>query len=573
MPRASQAVVSAPDPINFSCTWSGGYVVSGQSNLGDLELVANGSDQNIPVAPGFQIAFLDLPAGWSVQSKGVEWKESTISFRGSTYPTLQYIGSLAAILSVVHIFPDTPDYDVQTAQPTLIPVAIVVPGNAPDKTQVQVELFQDDTLISNQASLLLSSIAPNAPFVAFADAPGLVLVTNPQDISFQNELKVTLLNLQNTTQNSIGATLTLAAEDADGNPVTISQAFPNVQVSGGGTWIYDASAQQWTTTIASVAGNASVPISIDQLALNEASIALVQATLTLKLGTSSPYQTSAWFEAFGPFDLSVALSTSSSNAIFYRLTEDDTGVYDVNTLNKNMNSPPLQPNLTDSGGNIIYPPIPGWFSWKPDERDFPSNYPLANGNNTLYYLVQSGDTLMALTTATVDYNFYPQQIYAAGYQQGYGDQNNPSYGPVMPPGVIILWSGSVNTIPAGWVLCNGTNNTPNLESKFVVGAGTSEVPNNSGDDMPHTHSVSVSGSSSTSTNGSHNHGMPSSWYNRGLSCGKWNGIDRGSSDVSAVTTTNNGDHAHSVNLTCTGNSSAVIAPRPAWYALCYIMKL
>ncbi len=40
-----------------------------------------------------------------------------------------------------------------------------------------------------------------------------------------------------------------------------------------------------------------------------------------------------------------------------------------------------------------------------------------------------------------------------------------------PAGVIMMWSGAVSTIPAGWQLCNGTNRTPNLQDRFIVGAG------------------------------------------------------------------------------------------------------
>lgn len=42
----------------------------------------------------------------------------------------------------------------------------------------------------------------------------------------------------------------------------------------------------------------------------------------------------------------------------------------------------------------------------------------------------------------------------------------------MPSGGIILWSGSVATIPAGWVLCDGLNGTPDLRDRFVIGAST-----------------------------------------------------------------------------------------------------
>jgi hypothetical protein len=39
-------------------------------------------------------------------------------------------------------------------------------------------------------------------------------------------------------------------------------------------------------------------------------------------------------------------------------------------------------------------------------------------------------------------------------------------------GMIILWSGSVVSIPAGWLLCNGASSTPDLRDRFVVGAGS-----------------------------------------------------------------------------------------------------
>jgi hypothetical protein len=41
---------------------------------------------------------------------------------------------------------------------------------------------------------------------------------------------------------------------------------------------------------------------------------------------------------------------------------------------------------------------------------------------------------------------------------------------VLPTGLITLWYGSVATIPSGWALCNGSNGTPDLRDKFVVGA-------------------------------------------------------------------------------------------------------
>ena len=36
-----------------------------------------------------------------------------------------------------------------------------------------------------------------------------------------------------------------------------------------------------------------------------------------------------------------------------------------------------------------------------------------------------------------------------------------------------MWAGALSSIPQGWVLCNGSNGTPNLQDRFVVGAGHS----------------------------------------------------------------------------------------------------
>lgn len=43
-------------------------------------------------------------------------------------------------------------------------------------------------------------------------------------------------------------------------------------------------------------------------------------------------------------------------------------------------------------------------------------------------------------------------------------------GSIAPAGLISMWSGSIATIPTGWVLCDGNNGTPDLRDKFVVGA-------------------------------------------------------------------------------------------------------
>lgn len=40
----------------------------------------------------------------------------------------------------------------------------------------------------------------------------------------------------------------------------------------------------------------------------------------------------------------------------------------------------------------------------------------------------------------------------------------------IPSGLISMWSGSIASIPTGWVLCNGSNGTPDLRNRFIIGA-------------------------------------------------------------------------------------------------------
>ena len=76
----------------------------------------------------------------------------------------------------------------------------------------------------------------------------------------------------------------------------------------------------------------------------------------------------------------------------------------------------------------------------------------------------------------------------------------------MPSGVITMWSGTVATIPTGWVLCDGNNSTPDLRDKFIVGARQDD----SGTAKTNlTGSLTQSGGSITDTStssGAHDHG-------------------------------------------------------------------
>ena len=55
----------------------------------------------------------------------------------------------------------------------------------------------------------------------------------------------------------------------------------------------------------------------------------------------------------------------------------------------------------------------------------------------------------------------------------YGDGSNLTGIEAFVKGMIILWYGDTSTIPNGFALCDGTNDTPDLRDKFVVGASDS----------------------------------------------------------------------------------------------------
>lgn len=159
-------------------------------------------------------------------------------------------------------------------------------------------------------------------------------------------------------------------------------------------------------------------------------------------------------------------------------------------------------------------------------------------------------------------------------------------GGVIPSGGIIMWSGAVSAIPSGWVLCNGSNSTPDLRNRFVVGAGSSYAVNATGGtdsvslstaNIP-AHSHSFSGSGTTNTEGDHTHGSvakphPTDAGRDGDAGSDATGLHE--SDKLGGTTGAAGSHNHTVTISgTTGNtgSGSSHENRPPYYALAYIMK-
>ncbi|TGE36896.1 hypothetical protein E4K67_17510 [Desulfosporosinus fructosivorans] len=154
----------------------------------------------------------------------------------------------------------------------------------------------------------------------------------------------------------------------------------------------------------------------------------------------------------------------------------------------------------------------------------------------------------------------------------------PAADPGIPSGAIVMWSGSIASIPSGWAICNGANGTPNLVNRFIVGAGSTYNMGSTGgtstNDISHTHTAS--GSSGYA--GSHSHSYSSATG----SPSDTHGGDAGAQDYFASTshthsvsgtTNSDGSHNHSVSVTVNSGGVTTLENRPLYYALAYIMKL
>ena len=121
-----------------------------------------------------------------------------------------------------------------------------------------------------------------------------------------------------------------------------------------------------------------------------------------------------------------------------------------------------------------------------------------------------------------------------------------------------MWSGSIGTIPTGWALCDGANGTPNLQNRFIVGAGSG-------------YAVAATGGSADATLVSHSHSPdPIPTYGAGFSVSNPNGPITGS--FALTPTDGNFGQGYISASTSIEGVSATNANLPPYYALAYIMR-
>lgn len=136
-------------------------------------------------------------------------------------------------------------------------------------------------------------------------------------------------------------------------------------------------------------------------------------------------------------------------------------------------------------------------------------------------------------------------------------------------GMIMLWSGSIGSIPSGWYLCDGTNGTPNLTDRFIIGAGSSYSVGGTGgvnsvtlttSNMPaHSHTATV-------TDPGHTH----SYQYSGAGQSNGGALGQASATLATGTTASNTTGITVSNSTVgSGTSFSILNP---YYALAYIQK-
>ena len=120
-----------------------------------------------------------------------------------------------------------------------------------------------------------------------------------------------------------------------------------------------------------------------------------------------------------------------------------------------------------------------------------------------------------------------------------------------PSGGIIIWSGASGAVPSGWALCDGTKGTPDLRGQFVLGAGGTYSPGDTG------------GSETVTLTASQ---MPRHYHTLSYSASITDNVSSGSGVRAYVS-------PGKTHISENAGGDQPHPNMPPYYALCYIMKL
>jgi hypothetical protein len=144
-------------------------------------------------------------------------------------------------------------------------------------------------------------------------------------------------------------------------------------------------------------------------------------------------------------------------------------------------------------------------------------------------------------------------------------QTAPTVSATVPSGLIAIWSGSLGSIPSGWVLCNGSNGTPDLRNSFILGAGSTYAVGTVGGSadaivVSHTHTATVTDPGHLHSV-QHGAGTQGSTGTEVQNNAATNGYTQTSTATTGITVANS-----------TTGVSGTNANMPPYYALAFIMK-
>jgi len=147
--------------------------------------------------------------------------------------------------------------------------------------------------------------------------------------------------------------------------------------------------------------------------------------------------------------------------------------------------------------------------------------------------------------------------------------NGGTFANAIPSGGIIMWSGGA--VPSGWYLCNGSNGTPDLRDRFIIGAGTTYT----GGDTGGTKDAIVVSHTHGTTESTHRHltgvggegGLNNAYGDNGSQATGWRIDNTGGTGLDSYT--------NAVTTGVTINSAGESGTNknlPPYYALAFIMK-
>ena len=146
---------------------------------------------------------------------------------------------------------------------------------------------------------------------------------------------------------------------------------------------------------------------------------------------------------------------------------------------------------------------------------------------------------------------------------GFGDTSQTWDGESMRSGVVVMWTGPTADIPRGWHICDGSNGTPDLRNRFVVGGGS-------------LYDLADTGGSKDASVVSHSHGITDPGHIHAANSGQ-RGVGEGANP--AVNTVQQHAGSENTSSSTTGISinsaggSGTNKNMPPYMALYYIMYI